>query len=345
MTLLLSSLSLGGQPTLSWNLVADLQDMLMYPFMLHAFAAGTIVAIIAGALGYFVVLRGMAFASHTLANIGFAGAAGAALVGVNPVFGLLAFTFVGALGMGALGRRIYGRDVAVGIVLAVALALGLLFIDLYQGYATNAYSILFGDVLGVSALDVAIALAVGALTLVTLACAWRPLLFASLDEEVAEAHGLPIRWLALGFLLLLGLVVAEAVQIVGVLLIFSLLVTPAAIAERLTTRPGRAVLLAVTFALLITWAGIFIAYYYPYPLGFFISTLAFALYVLARVGEVGYRWLQRSGPGAPPRGTLTGVVAPAETPEEPEMGATSQANQATGHIAGHIAGHMEGGVV
>ncbi len=322
MTLLLSSLALSGQPTLSWNLVADLQDMLHYPFMLHAFAAGTIVAMLAGALGYFVVLRGMAFASHTLANIGFAGAAGAALIGVNPVFGLLAFTFVGALGMGALGRRSYGRDVAVGIVLAVALALGLLFIDLYQGYATNAYSILFGDVLGVSAQDVAIALAVGALTLVTLACAWRPLLFASLDEEVAEARGLPIRWLALGFLLLLGLVVAEAVQIVGELLIISLLMTPAANAERLTPRPARALLLAVALALLITWAGIFIAYYYPYPLGFFISTLAFALYVLGRVGEIGARWMQGVRPGAPARVELAGGAEPSGALANAETNAT-----------------------
>ncbi|HUY78165.1 MAG TPA: metal ABC transporter permease [Ktedonobacterales bacterium] len=340
MTLLLPSLALSAQPTLSWNLVADLQDMLQYPFMVHAFAAGTIIAIIAGALGYFVVLRGMAFASHTLANIGFAGAAGAALVGVNPVFGLLAFTFVGAAGMGALGRRIYGRDVAVGIVLAVALALGLLFINLYHGYATNAYSILFGDVLGVSAQDVAIALAVGALTLVALASVWRPLLFASLDEEVAEARGLPVRWLALGFLLLLGLVVAEAVQIVGVLLIFALLVTPAAIAERLTRRPGRALLLAVAIALFVTWAGIFIAYYYPYPLGFFISTLAFALYLLARIGEIGARWLQGAHPGAPTRDGLTGAAASPGAPAN--AGPAGAAHEAPANAPAK--GQLEGGV-
>ena len=342
MTLLFSSLALSvGQPTLSWNLVADLQDMLHYPFMLHTFAAGTIVAIIAGALGYFVVLRGMAFASHTLANIGFAGAAGAALVGVNPVFGLLAFTFVGALGMGALGRRIYGRDVAVGIVLAVALALGLLFINLYHGgYGINTYSILFGDVLSVSAQDVVIALAVGALTLVALACVWRPLLFASLDEEVAEARGLPVRWLALGFLLLLGLVVAEAVQIVGVLLIFALLVTPAAIAERLTRRPGRALLLAVAIALFVTWAGIFIAYYYPYPLGFFISTLAFALYLLARIGESGARWLQGAHPGAPTRDGLTGAAASPGAPAN--AGPAGAAHEAPANAPAK--GQLEGGV-
>jgi len=343
LSLLAVSLS---QPVLSWNLLADLQDILQYPFMVHAFAAGTIIAIIAGALGYFVVLRGMAFASHTLANIGFAGAAGAALVGLNPVFGLLAFTFVGAAGMGALGRRIYGRDVAVGIVLAVALALGLLFINLYHGYATNAYSLLFGDVLAVSAQDVTIALAVGALTLLALAGVWRPLLFVALDEEVAEARGLPVRWLALGFLLLLGLVVAEAAQIVGVLLIFSLLVTPAAIAERLTMRPGRALLLAIAIALAVTWVGIFTAYYLPYPLGSLISTLAFALYLLARLGEMGARWTQGRRRNVPTRSEPPAIVPlvsrPAHDPTHPD--APTSADAPTARQGTQASDQLEGGV-
>jgi zinc/manganese transport system permease protein len=320
----------GGQPALSWNLVADLQDMLQYPFMQHAFAAGTIIAVIAGVMGYFVVLRGMAFASHTLANIGFAGAAGAALLGVNPAFGLLAFTAAGALGIAAMGRRSYGRDVAVGIVLAVALALGLLFIALYHGYATNAYSILFGDVLGVSAEDVTIALVVGALTLVVVAGIFRPLLFTSLDEEVAEARGVPVRLFALGFLVLLGLVVAEAVQIVGVLLIFALLVTPAAIAERLTVRPARALLIAVLVALFVTWGGLFIAYYYPYPLGFFISTLAFMTYLLVRLAEGVRRRVQRNLPSdAPPGGEVQAMLTPEGTERTPTVLATTDTFQAT----------------
>jgi zinc/manganese transport system permease protein len=273
----------------SWNLLADLQDMLSYPFMQHAFAAGTIIAISAGIVGYFIVLRGMAFASHTLANVGFAGAAGAVLIGANPAYGLLGFTLLGAVGMAALGRRVADRDVAVGIVLAAALAVGLLFIALYHGYATNAYSILFGDLLGVSQQDVLVALAICLLALGVLAVIFRPLLFASVDEEVAEARGLPVRFLAVVFLLLLGLVVAEAVQIVGVLLVFALLVTPAAIAERLTARPARALALAVLVALGVTWIGLFIAYYYPYPLGFFISSLAFAAYVVTRLGTASVR--------------------------------------------------------
>src|SRR5579863_8382843 len=127
-----------ASPSFSWNLVADWQDIFQYDFMRHAFLAGTIIAVLAGAVGYFVVLRGLAFASHTLANIGFAGAAGAVLVGVNPVFGLLAFTLVGALGISTFGKRLAERDVAVGIILATSLGLGLLFISLYQGYSTDA---------------------------------------------------------------------------------------------------------------------------------------------------------------------------------------------------------------
>jgi zinc/manganese transport system permease protein len=280
--------------------VADWQDIFQYDFMRHAFLAGTIIAVLAGAVGYFVVLRGLAFASHTLANIGFAGAAGAVFIGVNPVFGLLAFTLLGALGMSAFGRRLSERDVAVGIILATALGLGLLFISLYKGYSTDAYSVLFGELLGISEQEVFIALIVGIITLLALGILYRPLLFASLDEEVATAKGLPVTLLGGVFFLLLALAVAEAVQIVGVLLIFALLVTPAAIAERLVVRPGRALLLAVVLALLFTWGGLFIAYYQPYSLGFFITSLAFATYLVVRFLKDGPRLLGRRAHRASP---------------------------------------------
>lgn len=276
-----------GSPTFSWNLVADWQDIFQYAFMRHAFLAGTIIAVMAGVVGYFVVLRGLTFASHTLANIGFAGAAGAVLVGLDPVFGLLAFTLVGALGMGAFGRRLSQRDIAVGIILSVALGLGILFISLYQGYSTAAYAVLFGEVLGISQQDVVVTFAVGVFTLLVLGVMYRPLLFASLDEEVAEAKGVPVQFISFAFLLLLALAVAEAVQIVGVLLVFALLVTPAAIAERLAVRPASVLLLSVLLALLFTWGGLVIAYYLPYPLGFFITTLAFGTYLALRLAKDG----------------------------------------------------------
>jgi len=286
-----------GSPAFSWNLVADWQDIFQYDFMRHAFLAGTIIAVMAGAVGYFVVLRGLAFASHTLANIGFAGAAGAVLVGLAPVYGLLAFTLVGGLGMGAYGKRLSQRDIAVGIILSLALGLGYLFIFLYQGYSTDAYAVLFGEVLGISQQDVVIALAVGALTLLALGAMYRPLLFASLDEEGAEAKGVPVRFISVAFLLVLALAVAEAVQIVGVLLVFALLVTPAAIAERLATRPSLSLLLSVILALFFTWGGLVIAYYLPFRLGFFITTLAFATYLVVR--------LVKDGPWRAKRGLLT----------------------------------------
>lgn len=264
-----------------------------YAFMRNAIAAGTITAVMAGAISYFVVLRGMAFASHTLATIGFAGAAAAVLFGLNPALGLLVTTLGGAVGMGALGRRLYTNELAVGMILAIALATGLLFISLYHGYATNVYAILFGEVVGITTSQVLLALASGILTLLIVSVLGRRLLFATVDPEVAEAKGLPVVALGVGFLIVLGLSVAVALQIVGVLLIFALLVAPAAIAERLTSRPLPAIGLSVILSLVFTWGGLLLAFYLPYPLGFFITTLAFAAYLVVRVGEAGRHWLRR----------------------------------------------------
>lgn len=268
----------------SWNLVEDIQTQLQYAFMQHAYLAGAIVAIVAGVVGYFVVLRGLSFAGHALSHIGFAGATGAVVLGVNPIFGLLTFTVGSAVGMGILGKRIHGRDVAIGIVLAWTLGLGVLFLSLYTGYATEAYALLFGEILGISLRDVLVTLIAGVITLLAVAALYRPLLFASFDDEVAEARGVPVRFLTIAFMVILALAVSEAVQVVGVLLIFALLVTPAAIAERLTPRPARAIAISVVLALAFTWVGLFVSYYLPYPVSFFITTLAFASYVLVRLG-------------------------------------------------------------
>ncbi len=279
---------------MTWQALFPLFPLFQYAFMRNAFMAGTIIALMAGAISYFVVLRGLAFASHTLANIGFAGAAGAVLVGLNPVIGLLSFTLAGALGMSALGKRLAQRDVTVGIILATALGLGILFISLYKGYSTDAYAVLFGEVLGISQQEVLVALVAGVLTLLALSILYRPLLFASLDAEVAEAQGLLVQGISIVFLLLLALVVAEAIQIVGVLLIYALLVTPAAIAERLVTRPALVLFLSVLLALLFTWGGLIIAYYLPYPLGFFITTFAFGTYLIVRLFKDGPQMRPRS---------------------------------------------------
>jgi zinc/manganese transport system permease protein len=265
-----------------WNLIRDIQAQFQYAFMQHAYIAGAIVAIVAGVVGYFVVLRSLSFAGHALSHIGFAGATGAVALGVNPIYGLLVFTVGGAVGMGALGKRIYGRDVVIGIVLAWMLGLGVLFLSLYSGYATEAYALLFGEILGISQTDVMVTLVAGVVTLAAIAIMFRPLLFASVDSDVAEARGVPVRLLSILFMVILAISVSEAVQVVGVLLIFALLVTPPAIAERLTARPGMAIGLSVLLALLFTWVGLFVSFYLPYPVSFFITTLAFVAYLVLR---------------------------------------------------------------
>src|SRR5437879_3782522 len=211
-----------ANPTPSWNPFDDLAMLFHYDFMIHAFQAGTIVAIVAGSIGYFVVLRGSAFAAHALSPIGFAGAAGAIVAGLSPVVGLLAFTLGGGAAIGALGNRLRGRDVTIGIVLAWTLGLGVLFISLYRGYATEAYALLFGEILGISERDVLVTLVAGVITLVALVVVYRPLLFSSVDEELASAKGVPITLLSVAFMAILAVAVTEAVQVVGVLLIFSI---------------------------------------------------------------------------------------------------------------------------
>lgn len=279
---LVGPLAPAAAPYFGWDLIRDVQELLRYAFMQHAFEAGTIVALTAGVIGYFVVLRGLSFAAHGLSHIGFAGATGAVLLGAAPIVGLLAFTMSAGAVMGALGQRLRGRDVTIGLVMAWSLGLGLLFTALYRGSASRAIGILFGQVFGITGQEVALTSAAGVLTLLALLVTYRPLLFATLDEEVAEAKGVPVRGLSIAFMVILAIAVSEAVQVVGVLLIFALIVAPAAIAERVTTRPSRGVMLSAALAVLFTWAGLTVAYYVPYPVGFFITTFAFWSYVVAR---------------------------------------------------------------
>src|SRR5712692_2718472 len=268
--------------TFSLNLFADLQQIFYYPFMQHAYEAGTVVAIVAGIVGYFVVLRRSSFAAHSLSHIGFAGAAGAALFGISPVYGLLLFTTVGGSSMAVLSPKATYRDISIGTVLAFMLDLGVLFISLYTGYATAAYSILFGEILGISSSDVLLTLVASLIILATVAVVYRPLLFASLDEDVAEAKGLPTFLLGIIFMLLVAVATSIAVQVVGVLLIFSLMVTPAAIAQELAKRPQRIMIISVGVALMATWLGLLISFYEPYPVSFFITSIVFFLYLFVR---------------------------------------------------------------
>ncbi len=258
-------------------------NLLLYPFMQNALIAGSIVAIVAAVTGYFVIVRGLTFAGHALAQIGFAGAAAAILLGIDPVFGLLVFTLGAGISIGVLGREIRERDIAIGIVMTLGLGCGILFIALYQGYAEQAYSILFGTILGISRTDVLVTLLSGALTLVLLLAIFRPLLFSSYDPELAEARGVPVRGLAIIFLVLLAIVVSISVQIIGILLIFTLLIGPAATARRLTHRPYVIIGLAILLGLLYTWVGIFWAALSNWPVSFCIATISFGLYLPVRL--------------------------------------------------------------
>jgi zinc/manganese transport system permease protein len=272
---------------LSWNPAEDVRQLVSYHFMVNALEAGTAVAVLAGAIGWFMVLRRQTFAGHTLSVIAFPGAAGASLAGLPLAFGYFGACAAGALALAGVSADRSGSNsresAATGTVQAFALGLGFLFVGLYHGLLNGIDALLFGTFLGVSNDQVVTLVCVASAALVLLAAAGRPLLFASLDGEVARAAGVPVRALSLGFLLLLGLAVGATSQITGALLVFALLVAPAAAAQQLTARPLAGLLLSIALGLVVTWLGLALAYFSIYPAGFFITSLAFAVYVAARL--------------------------------------------------------------
>ncbi|MGH6671267.1 MAG: metal ABC transporter permease [Xanthobacteraceae bacterium] len=255
--------------------------MLEYDFMRNAFAAAGVAAIVSGLVGYFLVLRGQTFAGHALGHIGFAGATGAVLVGLAPVWGLVGFTVAAGIGMGWMGERISGRDVAIGVVLALALGFGLLFLHYYTAFAAQATALLFGNVLAVDSSTIATLIALGAITIIALAAIMRPLIFASLQPELAEAKGVPVRFISIAFLAIVALAVSESAQIVGILLVFALMVGPPATAQRLVTGLWRGTSLAAAIGLAEAWLGITIAFYTDWPVSFCIAALSAFGYFLA----------------------------------------------------------------
>lgn len=272
---------------LSWDLLADLQLLLEFHFMQNALLVGTMVALLAGAVGYFVVLRGQSFAAHMLSQVGFPGAAAGVLVHASPELGLIVFCVGGALGIGWTGRGVdAGRrteSAAVGSILAFSLALGLLFFRLYAGSAQGIYAFLFGTILGITDRDVLVTAITTLAGLVVVAAIGRPLLFATVDPDSAEARGVRVRAISVVFLVLVALSVAVTVQVIGTLLIFALLVTPGAAAQQLTARPGLGLVLAIVLSLLFVWGGLAIAYFSLLPVGFLVTTLAFATYLGIRI--------------------------------------------------------------
>ena len=263
--------------------------MLEYDFMRNAFAAAGVAAVVSGLVGYFLVMRGQTFAGHALGHIGFAGATGAVLIGMAPVWGLVGVTVAAGIVMGLMGERISGRDVAIGVVLALALGFGLLFLHYYTAFAAQATALLFGNVLAVDASMIETLIGLGVITLASLAAMMRPLIFASLQPELAEAKGVPLRFVSTAFLAIVALAVSESAQIVGILLVFSLMVGPPAAAQRLVTGLWSGMALSAGLALAEAWLGIAIAYQTDWPVSFCIAMLS-ALGYFATRGS----WLARS---------------------------------------------------
>jgi zinc/manganese transport system permease protein len=258
-------------------------QLLAEHFVHTALWAGAVAAVVSGAIGVFVVARGMSFAVHAISELGFPGAAGALVIGINPVIGILGGSLLAGLLLGLLSLRGRERDSAIGAVLAFGLGVGILFLSLYQGYATEATNLLFGSIVGVSDTQLRNLAIVGAVVLLGLAVLYRPLFFSSVDPEIAAARGVPLRALSVAIFLLLALTTAEAIQVVGVLLVLTLVITPAAAAQRLTGRPTLALLLSIAIALVSTEGGILLSLAKPWPTSFFITTISFTAYVAARI--------------------------------------------------------------
>jgi zinc/manganese transport system permease protein len=254
--------------------------ILISSFMREALLGGTIIAFAAGLIGYFIVVRNNAFAAHAVAHIGLPGATGAVLVGMPMALGLGAFCVGGALVIGALGKRAVDRDVATGTVLAMAIGMGLFFSSLATQNASTMTNVLFGNLLAISHGQLVSFAALLLLLALSISVIYRPLLFSSVNAPVAEAKGVPVQALSVVFMALLGLSVTMAVQVVGTLLLFALVVTPAATAIMLTPRPGFAMLVSTIISVISVWAGLAVSAMFNMPPSFVIVAIACAVWFL-----------------------------------------------------------------
>ncbi|WP_431038817.1 metal ABC transporter permease [Streptomyces sp. P6-2-1] len=273
----------------------------------NSLIVGAALGLIGGLVGVFVIMRDLPFAVHGISELSFAGASAALLFGVNVVVGSLLGSLVAAAVIGVLGARARDRNSAIGILMPFGLGLGVLFLALYKGRAANKFGLLTGQIVAVDTPQTAWLLGTSVVVLLALAAIWRPLTFASADPEVAEARGLPVRSLSLAFMLVLGLAVALSVQVVGALLVLTLIVTPAAAAARLTSSPLLLPLLSVAFALVSVEGGILLALGSSIPISPYVTTLSFAIYVCCRVGarlRVRRRRARPGGPRPSPEGGL-----------------------------------------
>jgi zinc/manganese transport system permease protein len=272
-------------------------DMFSNDQVTNALVAGAVVAVVSAVLGYFVVLRGLSFIGHAVTDIGFTGGAGAALLGLNVLWGLVAFCVAAALGVGALGNRARERDVATGVILALALGLGALFLYINTRYVSAPFTLLFGSVFEVDPDTIRVMVVVGLVCLAALAVLYRPLLYSSVAPETAAARGVPVQLISGLFLVCMAVGVAEAAQVVGVLLSTALLIGPPATAAYLVARPGAGMALAAAIGILETWLGIdlaYVSYNWPpggkgWPVSFFITSLVLVFYLVARLVRPAFR--------------------------------------------------------
>jgi zinc/manganese transport system permease protein len=262
-------------------------------FMVNTWIVATIVAVVAGAVGFFVVLRGSAFVADALPTGAFAGAAGASLIGVNTLVGLGVFSLLGALGIGWLGRR-GRRDVATALTLVTMLGLGSLFLSFSGQYASEVYSLMFGEVLGVSVNEVAPVAFLGAVSVAALALIYRPLLLTSVMPELGESRGIRAARVETLFLVVLALATSMALPVVGALLIFSLMIGPPAAARSFTDTPALAIGLSVVIAVGTVWAAIAASYQTNWPVGFFVGALGAVWYAVGRIAAAWRRSRRRA---------------------------------------------------
>ena len=259
--------------------------------MVNAWEVGTMVAVVGGVAGFFVVLRGSAFPAHAIPNGAFAGAAGANLVAINPLIGLGVFSFAAALGIGALSRR--GRsDAVTALALVMMLALGAAFLSLSTQYEPQIFSLLFGEILGVSSSEILPVVVLGVVCIVAVSALYRPLLLTSIAPDVAAARGLKPQRLEIAFLIVIACATTMTVPVVGALLIFTLMLGPSAAAQCFTDRAGRAMAGSVAIALATIWPALACAYETNWPVGFYVSIFSAAWYGVGR-GYAAWRARQR----------------------------------------------------
>jgi zinc/manganese transport system permease protein len=275
-----------------WSRVINFDDYgSLLELARNSLIAGIAVALVAGLLSPFVMTRDLPFAVHGISELSFAGAAGALLLGTSVVMGSIAGSLIAALLLGAMGTRARDRNSLVGVLMPFGLGLGVLFLALYEGRAANKFGLLTGQIIAVDDTKMGALLTICAVVAVVMAVIWRPLTFASVDPNVAVARGINVRLLSIVFMLLLGLTIAAAIQIIGALLVLALLCTPAAAAMQVTASARMITLLSVTFATVAMGGGILLALGSEVPISPYVTTLSFLTYAVCRV--IGIRRTRR----------------------------------------------------